>query len=203
VKRLDHLNRACIGGERVLMKTEFARVAWNMCQAPQKVFDRFIVMAWKKAMLGSCGKGTLLGTGCNFTWQNVYIGDDVFIGSNAMFMSTRARIVVGDHVMFGPNVSIITGGHRVDVVGRYMTSITDGEKLAENDRDVVLEGDNWIGANAIVLKGVTIGRGAVVAAGAIVTRDVPRYAIVGGSPARLIRMRFSSDDVMAHERVLR
>ena len=105
-------------------------------------------------------------------------------------MCTRARIIMGDHIMTGPNVTIITGGHRMDVKDKPMSMITDSDKLPENDKDIVLEGDNWIGANAIILKGVTIGRGAVVAAGAIVTSNVEPYSIVGGVPARKIKMRF-------------
>lgn len=184
------------------MRTNLARIAWTMCQTPRKAFDRVIVVPWKKLMLGSCGRDVLLGSGCDFTWGNVYIGDDVYIGSHAMFMCTRAKIRIGNHVMMGPNVSMITGGHRMDVVGRYMTSITNREKLPENDRDIVLEGDSWIGANVTILKGVTIGRGAVVGAGAIVTKSVPAYAIVGGNPARTIRMRFSPDTIAEHERMM-
>ena len=82
--------------------------------------------------------------------------------------------------MFGPNVTMITGDHRVDIVGRLMTSVTDSEKLPENDLPIILNGDNWIGANSTILKVVTVGEGAVVAAGALVNKNVPPYAIVGG-----------------------
>jgi acetyltransferase-like isoleucine patch superfamily enzyme len=159
-------------------------------------------MPWKKAMLGSYGKAVLIGRGCEFTWSNVYIGDDVSIGPNALFMCTRAKIKIGNHVMFGPNVSMITGGHRMDVVGRYKTSITNSEKLPENDQDIILEGDNWIGANATILKGVTIGKGAVVAAGAVVTKDIPPFSIWGGVPAKQIRGRFDEKIIALHEELL-
>lgn len=64
--------------------------------------------------------------------------------------------------MTGPNVSIITGNHRIDLIGRYMNTVSNDEKLPENDQDVIIEGDNWIGAGAIILNGVKIGIGAVV-----------------------------------------
>lgn len=162
-------------------------------------FYNYFVMPFKKAMLKKCGKNVLIGRGCDLTYKNISVGNDVSIGKNAMFMCTRAEIKIGDHVMFGPHVFMITGGHRMDVVGRYMKSIKDIEKLPENDQDIILEGDNWIGANSIVLKGVTIGKGSVVAAGAVVTNNVPRYSIVGGIPARVIKMRFSSDEILEHE----
>lgn len=161
-----------------------------------------LVMPFKRAMLKKCGKNCLIGIGSDLTYHNISIGDNVSIGKNAMFMCTRAEIKIGNNVMFGPHVFMITGGHRIDLIGRYMKSIGNDEKLSENDKDIIVEGDNWIGANSIILKGVTIGRGAVIAAGAIVTKDVPRYAIVGGNPASIIKMRFSSEKIIEHERIL-
>lgn len=178
------------------------RFFWELTHLIPRGFHKFILMPIIKLMLNSCGKKVIISSGCNFTWRNVDIGNDVYIGPHAMFMCTRARIVIGDHVMFGPNVSMITGGHRIDIVGRYMTSITNEEKLPENDKDIVLEGDNWIGANTTILKGVRIGKGAVVAAGAVVTKDVPPYSIVGGIPASVIKMRFDEETIKKHKNLL-
>ena len=97
--------------------------------------------------------------------------------------------------MFGPNVTIITGNHRIVISGRPMISLTDKDKLPENDQDVVLEGDNWIGANVTILKGVRIGYGAVVAAGALINHDVPPFSIWGGVPAKQLKMRFSEEEI--------
>lgn len=83
--------------------------------------------------------------------------------------------------MVGPNCTIITGDHRIDIVGKYMSKVTVAEKKSENDMPVVIEGDNWIGANVLILKGVTVGKGAVVVAGSVVTHNIPSYSIVGGA----------------------
>jgi len=83
-----------------------------------------------------------------------------------------------------------------------MMSVTDAEKRPEDDRDIVFEGDNWIGANVTIPKGVTIGEGSVIAAGAVVTKDVPSYSIVGGVPAKVIKMRFSEEELAEHKRLL-
>ena len=61
-----------------------------------------------------------------------------------------------------------------------MTTVANAEKRPEDDRDIIFEGDNWIGANATILRGVTVGRSAIVAAGAVVTKDVTPYSVCGG-----------------------
>ncbi len=155
--------------------------------------NRIFFSPFKKALLGKCGKRVLICRKCKMTWNHVYMGNDVYVNEGALFLSTRADIHIGDHVMFGPNVTMITGGHRTDIRGRYMTDISEEEKLPENDQDIILQGDNWIGANALILKGVTIGEGAVVGAGAVVTKDVPPYAIVGGVPAKVLKYRFDDE----------
>ncbi|MPM42496.1 2,3,4,5-tetrahydropyridine-2,6-dicarboxylate N-acetyltransferase [bioreactor metagenome] len=117
-------------------------------------------------------------------------------------MCTRAAVLIGDHVMFGPNVTVITGSHRTDIVGRYMSTIGNDEKLPDNDSPIVFEGDNWVATGATILKGVTIGYGSIVAAGAIVTNDVPPFCVVGGVPAKIIKMRFREDVLKEHVRIL-
>lgn len=143
-------------------------------------------MAFKK-----CGKNVRVPRGCSFSGiENIEVANNVAFGSGLKVLSTRAKVSIGNDVMFGPNVTVITGDHRIDILDRPMISLTDKDKLPENDQDIVFEGDNWIGANATILKGVKIGYGAVVAAGAVVTQDVTPYAIVGGVPAKKIRNRY-------------
>lgn len=139
----------------------------------------------------------------NLWYENLYIGDNVYIGYNADFVASISKIIIGDHVVFGPHVSIRGGDHRVDVVGKYIDEIDEIMKLPENDKDVIIEGDNWIGMNVTILKGVTIGRGCIVAAGAVVTKSTPPYSIVAGVPAKVIKMRFTPDEIEEHEFILR
>lgn len=167
-----------------------------------RVYNHVILSPYKRALCASCGKNVFIGRGCKFTWENIYLGNDISINEDAIFLSTRAKVIIGDHVMFGPKVTIITGDHRIDILGRYMSTITESEKLKENDEDVVFEGDNWIGSNVTILKGVHIGEGAIVASGAVVTKDVPAYSIVGGIPAKVIKTRFSLDEIKQHKELL-
>lgn len=153
-------------------------------------------------MMPQCGNDVFIENDCDGHWNNVYCGTDIHIGKNNMFMCALAPIKIGDHVMFGPNVTVITGDHRMDLVGKYMTTVCNEEKLPENDQPVVFEGDNWIGANVTILKGVTVGKGAVVASGAVVNKDVPPYAIVGGIPAKVIKYRFTEEQISEHQKKL-
>ena len=118
--------------------------------------------------------------------ENVYIGDNVILSDHVQFLTTRARIIIGNGVLMGAYTTIITGNHRTDIKGKYFYEHDETvDKLPENDADVVIEDDVWIGVNCIILKGVTIGKGSVLAAGAVVTKDVPPYTLVKGSPARV------------------
>ena len=84
-----------------------------------------------------------------------------------------------------------------------MIDITDKEKRPEDDRDIVIESDVWVGANSTILRGVTVGEGSVIAAGAVVTKDVPPYSIVGGVPARVLKMRFDEETQKEHIAMLK
>ena len=126
------------------------------------------------------------------------IGDYTSIPKGSVFYCTEASFTIGKKVIFGPHPTIITGDHRIEVVGKYI--MDSNEKLPANNAPVIIEDDVWIGANVTILKGVTIGRGSVVAAGAVVTKSCPPYSIIGGVPAKVLKMRFSAEAIKIHER---
>lgn len=151
-----------------------------------------------KQNLKCCGKNVNIGIHSDITSQNVSIGDHTTLGKNTRILSTRAEVKIGSYVMFGPSVTIITGDHRSDLIGRYMSTVRDDEKLPENDKDVVIEDDVWIGANAVILKGCVIGTGCIVATGSVVTKSMPPYSVVGGVPARVLKARFTPEQLEQH-----
>lgn len=152
--------------------------------------------------LAACGKDVWIGRNWRITPKSVYIGDDVSLGYGVTMQSMISKIILGDHIMFGPNVSIHGGNHRIDLLGRYMKSITIDEKRPEiDDADVVIEDDVWIGDGATILKGVRIGKGSVIGAGVVVYKDVPSYSIVTGAEMK-IRRRFTDEQQMKHEIIL-
>jgi len=132
--------------------------------------------------------------------HNLSIGRNVSIPKGSTFYCTEAPLTIGDNVVFGPRPTIITGDHRIDVVGKFI--IDSHDKLPENDAPVVIEDDVWTGANVTILKGVTVGRGSVIAAGAVVTKSCPPYSIIGGVPAKVLKFRFTADEIIEHEKML-
>lgn len=162
------------------------------------LWDKLWCLVYKRAMK-HCGRGVYLrpmSSDFKGLW-NMSIGDGSSIPKGSTFYCTEAPLTIGRKVIFGPHPTIITGDHRIDVIGEYI--MDSNEKLPENDAPVVIEDDVWCGANVTILKGVTIGRGSVVAAGAVVTKSFPPYSIIGGVPARLLKRRFTEEQIKEHE----
>lgn len=134
-----------------------------------------------------------------YTFNTISVGDNVNLGLRPILIASRSRIAVGDNVMFGPEVTIRGGNHRIDIVGQPMIATDDHQKRPNDDKGVVIEDDVWIGTRAVVLHGVIVGRGSVVGAGSVVTRSVAPYSIVAGNPARQVGMRFTLDEIRRHE----
>lgn len=113
--------------------------------------------------------------------RTIEIGDNFFCGHNCHF---GAPAVIGKKVMFAPCVALVGGDHKIDNSGVIVM-----ETGRDEFRTIKIDDGAWLGYGTIVLHGVLIGKGAVVAAGSVVTKDVPPLAIVAGNPARLIRYR--------------
>jgi acetyltransferase-like isoleucine patch superfamily enzyme len=108
---------------------------------------------------------------------NIRVGRDVFI-NQACILNDIGGIEIGDEVMIGPRVSLLSSGHPLDPERRRKQILA---------APIVIERGVWLGAGATVLQGVTVGADAVVAAGAVVTRDVPPRTLVAGVPAGVLR----------------
>lgn len=127
----------------------------------------------------------------------IELGDNVSIGPRAIIYAIYKKIIIGNNVLIGPNVTMVNGDHSIRKIG--VPIINNHEKLPQDDADIIVEDDVWIGANVTILKGVNIGRGCVIAAGAVVVKDTPPYTIIGGIPAKIIGVRFYADEVKQHE----
>ena len=132
--------------------------------------------------------------------KNISIGNNTVIGTGATFMAPNAKLVIGHHVVASHNLKIITGDHERRV-GMFCNTITEAIKNHDIglDQDVVIEPDSWMGINVTILKGVTIGRGSTVCAGAVVSKSTPPYSISGGVPAKVIKFYWTVDQILEHE----
>lgn len=110
------------------------------------------------------------------------IGNNVSINTNCHLGASSGKISIGNDVMIGPNVVLRSADHGMDR-DKLMN------KQAKLGGTIEIEDDVWIGANVVVTRNVKIGTGAVIAAGSVVTRDVPPFAISGGIPARVLKSR--------------
>lgn len=137
-----------------------------------------------KRILGNMGEKTIIESGVFFSgFKEIYIGRDVFVGRESSFYAYlrtegKASISIGDHVLIAPHVVVSTLGHDYADL-----------RMPNKCKSIVIEPHVWIGVGAIILPGITLHEGAVVAAGAVVTENVDPWKIVAGCPARVIKER--------------
>jgi acetyltransferase-like isoleucine patch superfamily enzyme len=117
--------------------------------------------------------------------RKIRIGDGSWVGSYCNFRPVDYSINIGKHVLIGQLVSIISDSHR------YEDIALDIQEQGTYGADINIEDNVWIGCNSVILHGVRIATGSVVAAGSVVTRSVPAHCVVGGNPARIIK-RYSA-----------
>lgn len=113
--------------------------------------------------------------------SHLHIGDNSGIGKES---SIQGEVYIGKNVMIGPKCTIYTRNHEFSRVDKPMI-----EQGFSQSKAVIIEDDVWIGSNVIILPGRRIGKGSIVGAGSVVTKDIPQYAIVGGNPAKIIKFR--------------
>lgn len=112
------------------------------------------------------------------------IGANSYIGEGNNIRAAGGQICIGSNSFISQNVSIVASNHNIkkDVPIAY-------QGWSKSNNYVIINDDVWIGANSVILPGVTIGIGAVIGAGSVVTKDVPEYSVVAGNPAKIIKFR--------------
>jgi maltose O-acetyltransferase len=117
--------------------------------------------------------------------ERIFIGNNCLINHNNVLQAGKStgKIIIGNHVMTGPNVMMFAFNHGTDLNGLAMI------EQDYKDGDIIIEDNVWIGAGSIILAGVSIGKGAVIASSAVVNKNVPENAIVGGVPAKILKYR--------------
>ena len=151
------------------------------------------------SLMNKKGEKIYIGDNCHFTPKTILLGSHIYIGANAVFQSVHGFIEIGNHVMFGPGCHIHGGNHEFHEIGKNIDE--SGNKSLGDDGKVIIEDDCWIGSNSIILKGVRIGRGSVIGAGSIVTKDIPPYTIYINKITPIYKKRFNSDEIQMHESI--
>lgn len=132
-----------------------------------------------RTLLGSVGKACYIEPPLRANWgRHTYIGDNFYANFNLTLVDDTT-ITIGNHVMFGPNVVLTTAGHPVDPDRR--------RNVAQFNIPITIEDNVWIGANVVVLPGVTVGENSVIGAGSVVTKDIPANVVAVGNPCRVLR----------------
>lgn len=141
--------------------------------------DREEIVRLEKELFGGTGENIYVNPPLYIDYgKHIFMGNNVYCNMDCVFLDVNT-ITIGNNVMLGPRVNLFTAGHPIDADVR----ISD----LEFGLPIVIEDNVWIGGNSTILPGITVGENSIVAAGAVVTKDVPANSIVGGNPARLIR----------------
>lgn len=141
--------------------------------------SRTLRNAWLKLYLAEFGSGTSVQSGCRFlNGRKIHLGKRNVINFGCLFDGRKFHIRTGDDVSIGPEAAILTLGHD-----------PQSSDFADRGGDVIIGNHAWVAYRAVILPGITIGDGAVIGAGAIVTKNVEPYTIAAGNPARKIGER--------------
>lgn len=137
-----------------------------------------------KKHLRSCGDNVLFEKGCSLTnLKNIEIGNNVSLNNGVIITAYKGGYIkIGDNVIIGPYSLLISSDHGM----KLGSPMKEQPHIAGN---IIIDDDVWIGSHVVITKDVHVHTGAVIGAGAIVTKDVAAYSIVGGVPAKLIKMR--------------
>lgn len=127
----------------------------------------------------------------------------IFIGNGTYglidiidYGNTSYRVQIGNYCSIAENVVfLLSGEHNINAISTFpfMEKFCGEKRVAGSKGDIIVEDDVWIGYGTTIMSGVKIGKGSVVAAGSVVTKDIPAYAIVGGVPAKIIKYRFTEE----------
>ena len=142
-------------------------------------------------ILDDCGKWVNIDKGVTFA-TDIKLGEGSGIGANC---SIPTGVTIGDHVMMGIDILMFTNEHRHDEI-----EVPMGLQGRTEVHPIVIEDDVWIGSRSLIMKGVRIGHGAIIAAGSVVTKDVPPYEIWGGNPAHFLKSRLPDGELVPNNK---
>ena len=129
--------------------------------------------------------------------RNVFFEDGSHLSPNALILNYTGRFILGKNSAVSFGLTVITGNHK-PVVGVPVT-VSNPLHINDEERDIIVEEDVWIGVNVTLIAGAHVGRGAIIGACALVNKEIPPYAVVVGVPAKIIGVKFSKEQIIQHE----
>ena len=136
--------------------------------------------------------------------DNFIMEEHTKVDHNSIIINSNAKFIVKKYSGCAVNLTVITGNHP-QFPGRFYRTISKKKEnldISKYDKDVIVNEDVWVGCNVTLLSGVTIGRCSIVAAGSVVTKSMPPYCIIGGVPAKPIKVKWTIDEILLHEQSL-
>ena len=180
MKERMHTGDLYLPGDEEIMKEQvvYQDLLWEFNQTKTSEFEKRTELL--KKMLGDCGEGVYIEAPfySNFGGHHCHFGKMVYANYHLTCVDDT-HIYVGDYTMFGPNVTIATAGHPILPELR--------QQMYQYNMPVHIGKCCWIGAGAIIMPGVTVGEGAMIGAGSVVTHDIPAWTIATGNPAKVVK----------------
>lgn len=151
------------------------------------------------SLFGHFGKNASLARPCDLkNPKNIYLYDFARIGCRSTIMTMgNSRFIMKRGCLTAEGLVVVTSNHRQHI-GQFL----QGNNEDNEYKDIIVEEDVWIGINVTLLAGAHIGRGAIIGACSVVTKEIPPYAVAVGNPAKVIKFKWSIDDILKHERML-
>lgn len=180
-KIVSHRRRRCVGGVKLFIK-------------------RFLQLYYK-SKLGFCGQDNDIHYPCHLgNPSHIYLQDYTLIQPDCRFIIHTGKVYIGKWSSLSCNCIVVTGNH-VPTVGINQRILGRGH-INDNEKDVYIDEDCWVGVRVTILAGTHLRRGSIVGANSLLNRDYPPYAVLVGSPARVIASKFTIDQIIEHESLL-
>lgn len=168
-------------------------VLWNLRQK--------ILLEYIKRRMGYCGENVVLHyTSGIRDYSKLYMYDNTNIYHGFKLISYSGNFIMKEYSGAAEGLTVITGNHTRQN-GKFLKAYMH-DRASDNEDDVVVEEDVWLGANVTLCSGVKIGRGANIGTGSVVRKNIPPYAIAVGNPAKVVGFCFTPDEIVEHEKVL-
>lgn len=161
------------------------------------LYRLFFGTIYPRRAFGAMGRGCHIGKSCTLVPRQMYLDDYVIVQNLVNVIASEGKVVVKKYSVISSQCIIIPGLHMAapGVPFYYQAK----ERVGDENLTICIDEDCWVGAGAILLRHCHLGRGSVVGAGSVVTKDFPPYAVVAGNPAKIIGVKFSKADILAHE----